>query len=198
MQRVIASYSKAYPRRDIVVVLHWGFEFSMYPMPYDVNLARRLSLIENVRLIIGHHPHNPQPFEVHNGVTIYYSLGNFYFSGKRKGFKRSFPGEIEDLCDYGLGVIVDTKSWSSDEVLIKVDRSRLESRICDLQKPLFCMPNAPVESKEYRLLAKRCSLKRSPVLTSSRVQNFCKLSVFNLKRNLYPKFIGVLNIIGRR
>lgn len=62
---------------DIVVVsLHWGVEFSSYPHPDDVSLARRL-IDEGAALIIGHHPHTLQGVERHHHGLIAYSLGNF-------------------------------------------------------------------------------------------------------------------------
>ena len=37
--------------------------------------------IDSVRLVIGHHPHCPQPVEEYNGHYIYYSFGNWTFGG---------------------------------------------------------------------------------------------------------------------
>jgi len=64
---------------DILVVsLHWGIEYVLYPSPEQQKLAR--SLIDNgVDLIIGHHPHVIQGLEEYKNKLIIYSLGNCSF-----------------------------------------------------------------------------------------------------------------------
>lgn len=61
-----------------ILNLHWGYEHTSIPSPFQKNLARRL-IDAGADLIIGHHPHVPQGLEVYNGKTIFYSLGNFNF-----------------------------------------------------------------------------------------------------------------------
>ncbi len=62
----------------VVVSLHWGIEEIELPRPEDVHLARAVAEFE-VDLIIGHHAHCIQPFEIYNGVPIFYGLGNAIF-----------------------------------------------------------------------------------------------------------------------
>lgn len=66
----------------IVAQLHWGLEFEYWPTPEQIGLAERLADL-GVDLILGHHPHVLQPFELlHTSrdggrqVPVYYSLGN--------------------------------------------------------------------------------------------------------------------------
>lgn len=61
-----------------VVNLHWGYEHSAVPAPFQRQLARRL-VDAGADLIIGHHPHVPQGEEVFDNRSVYYSLGNFNF-----------------------------------------------------------------------------------------------------------------------
>jgi len=64
----------------VVCLLHWGgrVEKGVYPdfdqprMAYDIIDA-------GADLIIGHHSHTLQPFEIYKGKYIFYSLGNFCF-----------------------------------------------------------------------------------------------------------------------
>lgn len=64
---------------DIVVVsVHWGLEYSFYPLPYIQRAARRL-VDAGARLVIGHGPHYVQPVERYGDGCIVYSLGNFIF-----------------------------------------------------------------------------------------------------------------------
>lgn len=66
----------------IVVFPHWGgkMEGSMLPDRDLIPLAHKL-IDEGADLIIGHHSHTLQPYEIYKGKHIYYSIGNFSFSG---------------------------------------------------------------------------------------------------------------------
>lgn len=65
----------------IVVSLHWGgrVEGGLYPDWDQPKIARQL-IDAGADLIIGHHSHTIQPFEIYKGKHIFYSLGNFCFS----------------------------------------------------------------------------------------------------------------------
>ncbi len=60
----------------VVVVLHWGFEYSAYPTPEQAQLARQL-IDDGARLVLGHHSHMIQGIEHYREGLIVYSLGNF-------------------------------------------------------------------------------------------------------------------------
>lgn len=62
----------------IVVQLHWGEEDVGLPRPADVGKARRI-IDMGADLIIGHHSHCIQSFEVYRGRHIFYGLGNAVF-----------------------------------------------------------------------------------------------------------------------
>ncbi|MFA4890911.1 MAG: AmmeMemoRadiSam system protein B [Candidatus Gracilibacteria bacterium] len=62
-----------------IVSIHWGFEYVHTPNNYrQVDPAHRF-VDAGADVIIGHHPHVVQTFEIYNGVPIFYSLGNFIF-----------------------------------------------------------------------------------------------------------------------
>jgi hypothetical protein len=61
-----------------IVNLHWGYEHTDVPAPFQRELARRL-IDAGADLIIGHHPHVPQGYEAYKSKFIFYSLGNFNF-----------------------------------------------------------------------------------------------------------------------
>ena len=65
----------------VVVNLHWGgrVEGGLYPDYDQPEIARKL-IDEGADLIIGHHSHTFQPYEVYNGKYIFYSIGNYCFS----------------------------------------------------------------------------------------------------------------------
>lgn len=66
---------------QVFVILHWGGRvegghYPDYPQPKE---ARKI-IDAGADLIIGHHSHAIQPFEVYKGKYIFYGLGNFCFS----------------------------------------------------------------------------------------------------------------------
>ena len=81
---------KEYDHR--VVVMHWGgrFEGGLYPDYDQIAMARKL-IDHGADLIIGHHSHTLQPFEIYKGKYIFYSLGNFCFSDIK------FEGRIRNM-----------------------------------------------------------------------------------------------------
>lgn len=62
----------------VVVSLHWGIEEVELPRPEDVRLAHTVVEL-GADLVIGHHAHCVQPFEVHRGTHVFYGLGNAVF-----------------------------------------------------------------------------------------------------------------------
>jgi len=65
----------------IVMILHWGgrIEGGFFPDFDQPSIGRNL-IDAGADLIIGHHSHTFQPYEVYNKKYIFYSLGNFCFS----------------------------------------------------------------------------------------------------------------------
>ena len=86
--KVLDDIQKADELADIVIVCpHWGTEYQSKPSSYQQKFA--LSMTEaGADLIIGTHPHVPQPVEwvtAENGNTslCYYSLGNYVSTQKQ-------------------------------------------------------------------------------------------------------------------
>lgn len=75
--------------RWVVAYVHWGANYA----PIRASQRRFASAFAEAGydLVIGHHPHVPQPVEVVQGMPVLYSLGNFTF-GARGRFSRDFPG----------------------------------------------------------------------------------------------------------
>jgi gamma-polyglutamate biosynthesis protein CapA len=61
-----------------VIILHWGCEYTPFPSPAQIRLAREI-VDHGADVVIGHHPHVLHPFEKHGRGLIFYSLGNFIF-----------------------------------------------------------------------------------------------------------------------
>lgn len=62
----------------IVATFHWGVPYVREPSEADRAKAR-FAVDCGADMVIGHHPHVVQPFEVYRGRAIFYSVGNFTF-----------------------------------------------------------------------------------------------------------------------
>lgn len=62
----------------VLVIFHGGREYAPSPPVYVVEGLREMAEA-GASAIIAHHPHVPQGLEIHGGVPIVYSQGNFVF-----------------------------------------------------------------------------------------------------------------------
>jgi hypothetical protein len=62
----------------LIVQFHWGLEYTPYPLSWQVELAHT-AIDAGAALVVGHHPHVVQSYEVYKDRVIVYSLGNFLF-----------------------------------------------------------------------------------------------------------------------
>lgn len=62
----------------LIVSTHWGVEYQDKALPGVQKLAHEIVGL-GADVVVGHHPHWVQNIEYHNGVPIYYSLGNLVF-----------------------------------------------------------------------------------------------------------------------
>ncbi|NPV59232.1 MAG: hypothetical protein HPY75_06165 [Actinobacteria bacterium] len=75
-----SDIAAARARADIVAVsFHWGIEREYVPNARQRQLAR-FAVDCGADLVLGHHPHVAQGFEIYGGKLICYSLGNFVFN----------------------------------------------------------------------------------------------------------------------
>jgi len=90
---------------DIVVVqLHGGFQFAEVGSDY-FGRATRGAVDAGADLVIGHHPHVLQGFEIYQGTLIAYSLGNFVFD---QDFLSTHPSVVLRVVFEGSEVIATT------------------------------------------------------------------------------------------
>jgi hypothetical protein len=114
---LISNLKNKYTDYSIIVSVHWGIEDITYPEPNKRSLAYDI-IDAGADLIIGHHPHIIQPIEIYKGKTIFYSLGNFYFSDihyfekgkvKYKKSKRHQKTGLIPIIDITEGIVsIDT------------------------------------------------------------------------------------------
>lgn len=103
-EKIIADIRKLKSEVDhIVLIFHWGtrVEEGLCPDWYQMQDAK-LFIDAGADIIIGHHSHTFQPYEVYKGKFIFYSLGNFCISDvhwnnkvmrldRRRAFKSAIP-----------------------------------------------------------------------------------------------------------
>ena len=165
-------------------IMHWGFEYSLFPQPMDVNLAHKM--IDNgCDLILGHHPHVIQSHELYNNKDIFYSLGNFYFSSRRDRFKRYvFNTNPTDRCNYGLGLVFDVETKKVEQKInFYYDNQTKETVILvdEEKRVLTDITNINVNTKRYRSKIKANRQNKNPIYTTNSVSNFFRY----IKQKLY-------------
>jgi poly-gamma-glutamate synthesis protein (capsule biosynthesis protein) len=86
--RVAAAVAAVKDRVDAVVVsVHWGYEYETRVDPAQRDAAQAL-LEAGADLVIGHHPHVAQTFEIDERRVVAFSLGNFVFDQQQGETRR--------------------------------------------------------------------------------------------------------------
>ncbi|MCR5596149.1 MAG: CapA family protein [Lachnospiraceae bacterium] len=110
--------------RWCIVIAHAGEEFTALPSPYT--RERYISFLEmGADIVIAHHPHVVNNYELIGDKAIFYSLGNFIFD---TDYQRS-----QYYTEYGilLKLILTEKDYSFESFGIKVDRKKEHIVCCD-------------------------------------------------------------------
>ncbi len=82
IEKVISDVKELKKKANhVVLLLHWGgrVEGGLFPDFDQPELAKKI-IDAGADLIIGHHSHTLQPYEIYKNKYIFYSLGNFCFS----------------------------------------------------------------------------------------------------------------------
>lgn len=127
-ERILNNISALRPQVDVLVlILHWGVEYSPEPTEEQRSLAR-LFLEAGADAIIGSHPHVIQPVEVINirgkDKFVAYSLGNFI--GDQRGEERN-SGVILQLKFLQEKRVVSSRASNTDPSTFETSKTtRLE------------------------------------------------------------------------
>lgn len=79
--RTAQAISTAKALGDIIIVMpHWGIEHQTKPSSRQIQWGHTF-IDQGADIVLGAHPHVRQNIEEYKGKKIYYSLGNFVFSG---------------------------------------------------------------------------------------------------------------------
>ena len=101
LRHVTDQVEKLDRKVDVVVVLpHWGTQYTHSPEPVQRTVARRL-VDAGADLVVGGHPHWVQGLDVHNGVVVAHSLGNFVF-------------DMDFMTETQQGVVLEATYWGDE------------------------------------------------------------------------------------
>lgn len=170
---------------QVIVYMHWGFEYNRLPMPYDVNLAHQM-IDAGASLIIGSHPHCIQPLEIYHGKKIYYSLGNFYFAGRRDRYTKRFRETIANQSDYGLMVGYDVREGDTVVHGICYSHGTKQSVVMEAIDSNILQDITGFETNcdEYVKEAGKRKLNVNPILTMDKKKNRRQLQFLFLRYKL--------------
>lgn len=173
---------KQNPKLTIINVYHWGFEYNLLPMPLDIQFAHD-SIDAGADLIIGHHPHVIQPQERYNDKNIFYSLGNFYFGSRRSKYQKKFKQNIiQNMCDFGLGVIFDTKNRQVETIMVEYECLTKQSSFKSVNADILTdISNINWEEKDYIKQVQNKKENFNPILTTNTIYNAILLHLLNIK-----------------
>jgi gamma-polyglutamate biosynthesis protein CapA len=93
---IFADIQRIKSKVDLIIVsLHWGSEYVPYPSPKQVEIGRKI-IDCGGDILIGHHAHVIQGYEIYKEKLIIYGLGNFIFDDTYiKRTQKSFIANIE-------------------------------------------------------------------------------------------------------
>ena len=130
----------------IFIIVHAGVEYIPFPPPYIKNIYKNF-VEEGADLVIGHHPHVSQGFEVYKNAPIFYSLGNFTMWSKnlRKKCYHSFFLNLE-IQDNKLSNINLVPFQINKNGLNLTSKSKFSKKIIELNSFL---PKSDKIWKEY-------------------------------------------------
>ena len=118
--------------RWCILVVHGGDEFCTMPFPYIRNRYRKF-LEWGADIIVAHHPHVVQGYEMLDGKAIFYSLGNFVFDNS---YMRAFPETREGVL-LKLDIKKDDFSWKYLPIIINGDSKTIKKGSCPCS--FFCI-----------------------------------------------------------
>lgn len=123
-----------------ILIAHGGDEFCNLPLPYIRKLYKKY-LKYGADVVVGHHPHIVQNYEIIKDKAIFYSLGNFVFD---TDYQRK-----QKYSEYGilLKLSFDGDKMSWENLATKVDRKTQR-----IEKTLPPTVFKQITNKDYKLL----------------------------------------------
>ena len=163
--------------RWCIVVAHAGEEFTALPSPYT--RERYLKYLEmGADIVVAHHPHVVNNYELVGDKAVFYSLGNFIFD---TDYQRSQFGT-----EYGilLKLHITEEAFSFEHMGIKVDRDR--GRIVSCMPPSIFTDVPAKDYEELKGLAAKVLIENTKrQLRYMKPEEFADASEDDFHRNFY-------------
>ncbi|MBQ6128448.1 MAG: CapA family protein [Lachnospiraceae bacterium] len=163
--------------RWCIIVAHAGEEFTALPSPYTRD-RYMLYLDMGADIVIAHHPHVVNNYELVGDKAIFYSLGNFIFD---TDYQRSQFGT-----QYGivLKLFLSKTGFSFEPLPVMVDRTKETITVCD-RPEIFTNVDALEYEKLKGLAAAVLIANTKRQLTYMRPDDFKGASEDDFIRNFY-------------
>ncbi len=163
--------------RWCIVVAHAGEEFTALPSPYTRD--RYISFLDmGADIVVAHHPHVVNNYELIGDKAIFYSLGNFIFD---TDYQRS-----QMYTEYGvlLKIRFTNEAFSFEPLCIKIDRNS-ETIVSEDMLPIFT--DVPADAyEELKGLAARVLIENTKrQLRYMKPGEFANASEDGFVRNFY-------------
>lgn len=179
----------------VIVSLHMGYEYEKFPLPIHRHLSHKI-IDWGAKLIIGHHPHVIQAYEVYKKKHIYYGLGNFYF-GSMRGFYKNLNNEfILNETSKGMGVIYDLTKDTFNFIGIKYEVSNDQSSISTIEKPKSISGIDMEHYNVYFKINRTSSEKPSLFYPRHNIVIFWKMRIHIIKKTIIGTLFVFLKKVG--
>lgn len=119
---ITAIKSEKAKDRFVIMMPHWGVEYSQKHHPSQENLAKKW-ISAGVDMIVGGHPHVIQDFEIIDDVPVFYSLGNFIFD-------QYFSAETQE----SLVLSVEISEYDITTKIIPIAQNKSAPKVADGSK----------------------------------------------------------------
>ncbi|MCG8698774.1 MAG: CapA family protein [Bacteroidales bacterium] len=179
----------------IVLNYHGGEEFCILPSPYKRKFLKKLVDLLKPNIIIGHHSHTIQPFEIYNNCHIFYSLGNFVFDFEsHQYFKYTEYGLVLDIA-------FEKQTFTINHTYSKKNTDNTLGITSNVPRELmFDMPGVHDYKTKWKREAFRMLNDRKPVSNSNKTMELKNKSILHsfFDINLYRKFLKIILIPYQR
>ena len=146
LDKVIADLNKIREKVDFIICsIHWGTDYSNFFTKKQETQAKQL-IDAGADIIMGHHPHTIQAYEVHKDKHIFYSLGQLCFGDKNwKGNFRALKRKTKlgmivnyDTTSLKIENIIPTKELKGNYILVpKVNIVKKSSKLLRINRLIF-------------------------------------------------------------
>lgn len=190
IDQVIKKINELKNRVDkIIFSIHWGNDYSNYYTVKQKILAYKI-IDAGADIIMGHHPHSIQAYEIYNGKMIFYSLGqlcfgDFMWEGALRAIKRKTKlGMIAKFNDTTIDnfEIIPTKEKEGNNIIISninIERRLKHLRFANELKIKYKLIDYLIRFKEAyidRIYEFLFGYYRNPVKEIFKINNLKKLS----------------------